>query len=82
MSNPFFSALICSARPELPEPELLEQEVDLLGPDLLNRQSGATGCDLGARIQPDGSGLQQEVSGVKGSLYWLSAMFNEMSKGQ
>ena len=52
-------------------PELLEQEVGLLGPDVKIGKNGATGCDLGARIQPDGSGLQQEVSGVKGSLYWL-----------
>jgi hypothetical protein len=41
MSNPFFSALI--AGQDLTEglgPELLEQEVGLLGPDVKNRQSG------------------------------------------
>ena len=49
-----FFCFDCRARPELLEPELLEQEVDLLGPDL---QIGKVGrCDLDFRIQPDGSG--------------------------
>ena len=49
-----FFCFDCRARPELLEPELLEQEVGLLGPDL---QIGKVGrCDLGARIQPRGSG--------------------------
>ena len=70
MSNPFFSALI--AVQDLIEPELLEQEVGLLGPDL---QIGKVGrCDLDLRIQPDGSGLQQEVSRVLSGLQWLLKM--------
>ena len=63
MSNPFFSALI--AGQDLTEglgPELLEQEVGLLEPDVKNRQPGATSARGFSRMVPEPlPELQQEV---------------------
>jgi len=81
-----FFCFACRARSELPE--LLEQEVGLLGPDVKNRQ------EWGNRVRPrrkDSAGvlpelkkgleLQPEQPGVA-CIGSKQVMFNEMLKGQ
>ena len=68
-------------------PELLEQEVGLLEPGVKNRQSedgrGRTSLLTGQNgLVWKCSRTSARTTRSKGSLYWLSAMFNEMSKGQ
>ena len=82
-----FFCFDCRARPELLEPELLEQEVGLLGPDL---QIGKVRTDADGRPyllvkmvwSGNGPELQQEQPGAACIGSQQVSMFNEMSKGQ